>query len=198
MHFLYQQILSVHGIVVEFGVRWGQNMAVFCSLRGMYEPFNYTRRIVGFDTFEGYPHVDAKDGESDFMKVGAYGVTKGYEAYLAQVLGYHERESPISHISKYEIVKGDAVVEIDRYLDTYPETVIALAYFDFDLYAPTIKCLNSIKGRLTKGSILAFDELSSHRFPGETLALSEALGLNELRIKRVPWNPNTAYAVIGD
>ena len=29
MHELYQKIISVHGIVIEFGVRWGQNLALF-------------------------------------------------------------------------------------------------------------------------------------------------------------------------
>lgn len=198
MHLLYQQILTVHGIVVEFGVRWGQNMAVFSSFRGMYEPFNYTRRIVGFDTFAGFPHPHAKDGDAPFVKAGAYGVAEEYENYLDEILRYHEQESPIPHIKKYEIVKGDAAIELDRYLHSNPETIIALAYFDLDLYEPTLKCLERIKPHLTKGSVLGFDELANHWFPGETLALRETLGLDTLRIRRVPWNPNTAYAVVGE
>jgi hypothetical protein len=57
MHELYQQILPVHGVVIEFGVRWGQNMALFATFRGIYEPFNFNRQIIGFDTFEGFPSV---------------------------------------------------------------------------------------------------------------------------------------------
>src|SRR5919206_3564964 len=49
MHELYTQIVRVPGIVVELGVRWGQNLALFSSFRGMEEPFNHTRRVVGFD-----------------------------------------------------------------------------------------------------------------------------------------------------
>ena len=37
-------------MVIEFGVRWGANLGLFQSLRGMYEPFNYNRKIVGFET----------------------------------------------------------------------------------------------------------------------------------------------------
>ena len=29
---LYKQILPVHGVVMEFGVRWGQNLALFTNL----------------------------------------------------------------------------------------------------------------------------------------------------------------------
>src|SRR5687767_6385427 len=79
MHELYQQIIQVHGVVMEFGVRWGQNLALFESFRGMYEPFNHYRKIIGFDTFEGFPSVDVKDGRADIASVGAYSVTKGYE-----------------------------------------------------------------------------------------------------------------------
>ena len=53
-HELYQKILNVHGVVIEFGTRWGQNLALFESFRGMYEPYNHFRKIIGFDTFEGF------------------------------------------------------------------------------------------------------------------------------------------------
>lgn len=51
MQKLYEKIIPVHGVVMELGVRWGQNMALFSVLRGIHEPFNYNRRIIGFDTF---------------------------------------------------------------------------------------------------------------------------------------------------
>ena len=56
LHFddLYKKILGIHGEVMEFGVRWGPNLALLISLRGIYEPYNYTRKITGFDTFSGF------------------------------------------------------------------------------------------------------------------------------------------------
>ena len=52
---LYEQIINIQGDIVEFGVRWGQNLAAFSALRGILEPYNHSRRLVGFDTFEGFP-----------------------------------------------------------------------------------------------------------------------------------------------
>ena len=52
---LYEQVVDIQGDIFEFGVRWGQNLAAFSVLRGMLEPYNHTRRLVGFDTFEGFP-----------------------------------------------------------------------------------------------------------------------------------------------
>lgn len=60
MQELYQQILPVHGVIMEFGVRWGQNLSLFESFRGMYEPYNYNRKIIGFDTFSGFPRLIRK------------------------------------------------------------------------------------------------------------------------------------------
>jgi len=195
MNEIYKKILNVPGVAIEFGVRWGQNLTLFESFRGIYEPFN-NRKIVGFDTFEGFPSVHEKDGKSEIVTVNAYSTTKGYEDYLKQILDYHEQESPISHIKKYQIIKGDATIEIDKFLKGNPETIIALAYFDFDIYEPTKKCLEAIKGHLTKGSIIGFDDLNLHDFPGETLALKEVFGLDRYRIIRSPYSSVQSYIVI--
>lgn len=193
---LYKMILGIHGVVIEFGVRWGQNLAFFINLRGMYEPFNHNRKIIGFDTFEGFPRIHEKDGGSAVAVEKAYSVTPNYEDYLDRVLEYHESECPISHIKKYEIVKGDACEQIILYLERNPETIVALAYFDLDLYEPTKTCLEAIKDRLTKGSVVAFDELNYHTWPGETLAVKEVLGLSRYSIKRTPYNPEPSYIII--
>lgn len=191
---LYRQIVPVHGILCEFGVRWGQNLALWMALRGMLEPYNYNRHIVGFDTWEGFPSVDPKDGAR--VSAGDYGVTPGYEQYLETVLALHESESPIAHKRKFELVKGDATVTFEDYLQRNPQTIVAMAYFDFDIYAPTRRCLDLLLPRLTRGSIVAFDELNCPEFPGETLAVMEAIGLSRYAIRRTPLNPLVSYLVI--
>ena len=60
MNYIYQKIVDVQGVVFEFGTRWGQNVALFAALRGIYEPFNRHRKIVAFDTFEGFPSIHEK------------------------------------------------------------------------------------------------------------------------------------------
>ena len=196
MHNMYQKILDVNGIVIEFGCRWGQNLSLFQNFRGMYEPFNHTRKIVGFDTFKGFPSVNVKDGNAEAVFVGSYSTTDKYDEYLSQILDYHEKESPISHLKKYEIVKGDANKSLEDYLKKHPETIVALAYFDFDLYEPTKRCLELIKTRLGKGSIIGFDELNHPGFPGETIAFDELLGISNYKIIRSPITPLPSYIII--
>lgn len=196
MNEIYMKILDVHGIIIEFGTRWGQNLALFESFRGIYEPYNHNRKIVGFDTFSGFPAVQKQDGKSEVAKKGAYAVTDCYEEYLNQILDYHEQESPISHIKKHQIIKGDASNEFKKYLKVHPETIIAFAYFDFDIYQPTKECLVALKNHITKGSVIGFDELNVHSFPGETLAMKEVLGLNRFKIQRSKYSSVNSFVVI--
>lgn len=192
MNVLYKKIINVHGSIFEFGVRWGQNMALFESFRGMYEPFNYNRKIVGFDTFSGFPSVSDKDKEG-FAIEGDMAVSQSYEIYLDKLLKCHEEQSPISHIKKFELIKGDATVTFKKYLEEHPETIIAFAYFDFDIYEPTKICLELCRDRFVKGSIIAFDELNHPDWPGETIAVREILGLNNIRLQRMPYNPTVSF-----
>ena len=194
IHELYKKIINVHGVIIEFGVRWGQNLALFQNLRGIYEPYNYNRKIIGFDTFAGFPQVHSNDG--NVVEDGDYSVTKDYDTYLEEVLQYHESESPIPHIKKFEIIKGDAVKTLENYLKENPQTIIVLAYFDFDLYIPTKKCLELIGDSLTKGSVIGFGELNCKEFPGETIALKEVLGLKKFALQRSPLNPLISYFVV--
>ena len=134
---LYSRAMGIHGVVMEFGVRWGQNINLFQSLRSIYEPFNYSRKIIGFDTWEGFPSVNEKDGGENFAHKGAYTVTKGYKEFLEKLLRSLEKESPLGHLQKFELRQGDATEQLEIYLKEHPETIISLAYFDFDIYEPT-------------------------------------------------------------
>jgi len=193
---LYQQIVRVPGVVMEFGVWWGTNLALFESLRAIYEPYNHTRKVIGFDTFTGYPGVGAKDGCSDLARSGAYGTAQDYDSYLTEVLDYHQQENVMGHVKKYEIIKGDVTETVGGYLRQHPETIIALAYLDLQLYEPTKRCLEAIRPYLTRGSVVALDELNCDEFPGETLALKEAWGLDRYRLTRSQFLPDRTYLTI--
>lgn len=193
---LYQQFVNVHGVIMEFGTRWGTNLVTLSNLRGIYEPFNYNRKIIGFDTFEGFINTSEKDGKNAIISEGAFSVSPNYEEYLEELLTVHQNESPLSHINKFEIQKGDASVKLKEYLEKNPQTIIAMAHFDFDIYKPTLDCLQLIKKYLVKGSIVSFDELNDPNFPGETQALQEAFGLNTIALKRVPFSPMQSYFIL--
>jgi hypothetical protein len=196
VHEMYRMILNVHGSIMEFGVRWGANQALFSAFRGIYEPYNANRRIIGFDTFEGFPSVAVEDGKEQYVEVGAFAVTPKYEHFLNQLLQTRLKEGASLPPDSIELVKGDASVTVPKYLEQHQETVIALAYFDFDLYKPTKDCLLAIKPYLTKGSVVVFDELNFAGFPGETQALREVMGLDRYPLRHLSTSSARAYMVI--
>ncbi len=193
---LYKRIVHVPGVICEFGVQWGATLATLSSLRGMFEPFNHSRKIVGFDTFEGFATVGAADGTA--TRRGDYATGEQYQVVLEELLSMHESLSPLSHIKKHELVKGDASETVPQWLCDNPHAIIAMAIFDMDVYAPTKAALTAILPRLTKGSLLVFDELSCQHFPGETVALSEVLGIPNLRLRRFEHQPFCSFAVYGE
>ncbi len=196
MDHIYKQIVDVPGIVLDLGTRWGHNLVLYSALRGIYEPFHRHRKLVGFDTFEGFPNVDTADGNATFMKPGGLGVTQNYAEYLNTLMEIQEELNPLSHIKKFEVVSGDITATLPNYIDNNPETIIALVYFDLNLYQPTKSALETIKDRLVQGSILAFDELNDHDAPGETLAVLETFGLNNIELKRFPYASRSTYFVV--
>jgi hypothetical protein len=190
---LYKKIVTHQGVIMEFGVRWGTTLNLLQSLRGVYEPFNRHRKIIGFDTFEGFTSVTKLDPIS---KKGDFAVTNKYEDELEEILKLQEKLNPIPHIKKFEIVKGDIIETLPQYLQDNPETIVSLVFFDLDIYKPTKKALEVIKPYLTKGSVLVFDELCDSNFPGETIALSEVFGLNNVELKRLPITSRISYMEI--
>ena len=195
-HEIYQKILHTHGVIMEFGVRWGQSLSLLSALRGIFEPYDRHRKIIGFDTFEGFKGMNEKDGAECRCVDGSFSVPDGYEKYLDRVIALQDDLNPISHLKKYELVKGDATRTIPEYLSRHPETIVSLAIFDFDIYSPTRVAFECIKERLFKGSVLVFDELCDDIFPGETSALMESMPLSGLRIQRYPMTSRMSYAVL--
>ena len=198
IHHIYQHIIDHQGVIFDFGTRWGQNMCLFVALRGICEPFNRQRRIVGFDTFSGFPEggLSEEDGSSCLMEAGSAHVTGNYVDFLSQVVACQELDNPMSHIKKHDIVAGDACETVPKYLADHPHTVVSLAFFDFDLYKPTKDCLEAIKPYLTKGSLLAFDEVNDHDSPGETIALKEVFGLENIRLQRYRYCSRNSYFIV--
>ncbi len=195
LHEIYKKIIDVPGVIMQFGVHWGRDLVSLINFRGMYEPSKYTRKIIGFDTFEGLPELHEKDG--NIGSKGDFSVTEDYIKYLEELLLYHESECYLSHIKKFELVKGDVRETLPIYLEKNRETIIALAYLDLDLYDPTKKVLEIIEPYLIKGSIIAFDELNFKAFPGESIAFRESFS-KKYKLHTFNIDPLISYLVYGE
>ena len=192
---LYLRFKSLPGAAIEFGTWWGQNLVLLENLRAIHEPFNKQRRIVGFDTFEGYPTkqspAQAPNTERD------YRTAPSYPDHLAELLEVHEGNNAFGHIrGNHELVRGKVEETAPRYFRDHPEILVAFAFFDMGPYEPTIAALRAIKPHLMPGSILLFDELTWSGAPGEARAFKEVFGGVGYRIEKCHLYPSKAIVTI--
>jgi hypothetical protein len=190
---LYRMVLNVPGVIMEFGVHRGRHLAALTALRGVYEPYNPHRRVIGFDTFNGLPEPADVDRASPSAVAGRFALTDDYPHHLRDVLDAHEQGEHLSHIQRTLIIQGDVRETLPAYVDANPHTLIALAYFDLDLYEPTRAAIETIQPYLTRGSVLAFDELAHAKWPGETAALRDTLGADRGPLRSLPGRATPVY-----
>jgi hypothetical protein len=185
MDALYRQVRDIPGIIMEFGVLHGRHLAALTALRGVYEPQNSLRRIVGFDTFTGFPAIHPIDEVSPSAVVGRFRTADDYPSHLREVLRAHELGESQGHVERSLVFQGDVRETVPEYLAQHPQTIIAMAYFDMDLYEPTRDVLRIIAPHLARGAIVAFDELAHPKWPGETAALREVLDLGQVTLHQI-------------
>jgi hypothetical protein len=183
---MYKLILDKPGSVLQFGVRWGRELALFECLRTIYEPFNHSRRIVGFDTFAGYSNISPKDGGSKQFVPGNLTVSDGYDKFLNLLLRNRELLSPVSNTQKFQLVRGDVIDTLDIYLEERPHELVSMLHLDLNLYQPTRFVLEKIWERVFKGTLVIIDEINCSAIPGETIALREFLDLKGIALRRLP------------
>ena len=194
---LYQRIISLPGDIVEFGTRYGHNMIVFENLRAIYEPFNKTRKIIGFDTFEGYANHSSKDSDSEVFNENFYHTFENYKEYLENLLKVHEKNNVLGHINgNHRVIEGDVTQTAKKYFNEHPESIVSLAYFDMGLYNPTKSALESIKNHLIPGSIILLDEFNWSEAPGETIAFKEVFGNKGYKIEKSKYTAMRAIVTI--
>ena len=167
-------------------------MMLFFHLSSPLEPYAFNRKIYGFDSFGGFrsltDHDQSKADESMFADTD-------YDT-LSEMVQLSALNRPVNHIPKCEIVRGDATETIPQFVEEHPELIIALLYLDFDIYAPTKVALEHLLPLVPKGGIVAFDELNSAKWKGETIAFKEMLELRKVKLQKFDWDPWPSYFVV--
>lgn len=191
---LFRMQLNVKGSVVECGVHHGGGVMAWAKLSSTLEPYNYHRKIVGFDTFEGFPSVSDLDTKKHpDVKKGMFAVEYDVFSELEKCIQEYDDNRFLGEIKKIQLVKGDANETIPKFIMDNPHFLISLLYLDFDIMEPTKTALENFLPRMPKGSILAFDELNNVDWPGETIAFLETMEIRHNALKCFEFEPNISY-----
>ncbi len=192
---MFKLVQNIPGAFIEAGVLSGAGLFAFVQFAFLLDPHNTYRKLIGFDTFSGFPSLSDVDtrGTSAHMVVGGF-ADDSYEE-LRALAAVHEDFRMLRQRSQIELVKGNISETVPAYLASHPELVVALLYLDADLFEPTKVCLEYFLPRMPKGSVIVFDELGLADYPGETAAVLESLQLNRLALRKLPFI-KASYAIV--
>lgn len=192
---LFKLVMPVKGSIVECGVFRGAGLMTWAKLSAVLEPNNLMRRVYGFDTFRGFPATSQEDRTPARETRRGEFLTDSFDELL-QLIDAYDADRFLGHVPKVELVRGDAVETIPRFIEEHPHLVVSLLFLDFDLHAPTKIALQHFVPRMPRGSVLAFDELDNPAWPGETIAMLEQIGASRIRIQRHDFDPYVGFAVL--
>ena len=165
---IFKKQINIKGSNVECGVHQGGSIMTWGHLTATLEPYNYHRKIIGFDTYEE----------------------------LMKCIELYDNNRFLNDQNKIQLIKGDALKTIPEYVKNNKHLIVSLLYLDFDLYEPTVAALRSLLPRIPKGGIIVFDEVNNKEWPGETLALIDEMGLNNNRLECFDFEPNISFIQI--
>jgi len=196
---LFHKILQVHGSIIDGEVNTGCSLMTFAQLSAIFELVNYTRKVIGFDTFIGIPAVHQKDSNpgntSPHIRKGRFSA-EGYDQDILRAVDIFDSNRNLGHIPTVEIVKGDVHETMPNYLKENPHLIVSLLHLDIDRYKAIKVVIETFLPRMPKGAMIIFDDINQPGYPGETLAVMEALGVRNLRIQRLSYETGISYSIL--
>lgn len=192
---LYRKVLDVPGDIVEGGVMKGAGVLFWAKLVEIFNPLS-KRKVVGFDTFAGYPDdVTFAHDRKKAQDFTAEQVTDAAEVSVEGIMAVATAQG-LAH--RIDLVKGDVRETLPDYVHDHPGFRIALLNLDFVLYDPTRAALEQLYPLVVPGGVVAFDEYAT-RGNGESDAVDEFFKAKNIRLHSIPWALSpTAYMIKGE
>lgn len=185
---LYKKISDLPGDIVETGVFKGVSFIRWLSFRNLLENEN-SRKVIGFDIFDEFPSITfEKDKKYKEEFVSSAGKSLAKDS-LANVLGN-------KGLKNFELVKGDILETIPKYVEENPHLKIALLHIDTDTYEPVEVTLERMWDRVVKGGIVILDDYGV--WPGETQAVDDFFKDKNVQIKKLSISHDRPSYIIKD
>ena len=184
---LFKLSSSIPGEIVELGVFKGNSFFRWIKLREVLEQTK-SRKIIGFDVFGNFPETDFendKDRREAFIDETNDGVGVSFQE-INELL---EKQNLKKNV---DIIKGNILITLVKYLDENPHLKISILHIDSDIYEPVKHILEKLYHRVTKGGIIILDDYGT--FSGTNKAVDDFLG-DTLEIKKLPFSHAKSYIV---
>jgi hypothetical protein len=180
-HETYSQIIGIPGEIAEIGVLEGQSLFCFAHFTEIYEPRNYTRKIVGFDSLEGYYLPGIKEIKPITPKL------------LREAISIFNDSVHLKQFTKIELVEGKPEETAPRYFEPSSGRVCALLILHSGLYDVEKAALEAIWSRMSIGAVVLLGSFGFDETPQCTKVIDDVIGLENIELHRFPYATKYCY-----
>lgn len=183
----FKMTQDIPGAVVECGVFKGTSLVRFAMFRELFGNY-FSNKIIGFDVFsDEYPDTKFEEDKAQREKwIKTAGPSSISPEQLRDVFTRLK-------IENYEIIPGNVLETVPKYLKEHPELKISILNIDIDFVEPTMCVLEHFYKRVMPGGVILLDNYAA--FHGDTKAVDEFFDGKNARIKRFPFAQRPCYIV---
>lgn len=182
---IFKKVIDLPGCIIDLGVWKGASLFTWSKLMETFVPFDRSRKVFGFDTFEGLQNFSDRDGKIDSSvqkDVGGYLASREEVERLVEI---HNSDNMVSGTSRVNLVVGDIRDTLPTFLGDNPGIRISLLHFDMDLYEPTKVGLELLYDFVLPGGVICFDEYGLVPWQGETQAVEDFFRSRKLPLPKM-------------
>lgn len=201
-HFeLFKMTVDLPGSIVELGVSRGVSFFSFHKFLEIFLPMDTSKKVYGFDSFEGLSDFNDKDGattndELSDKRMGGWS-SQSVEGELFELADLFNGDNVLAR-ERSRLIKGRVQESLIPFLESTPGVRINLLHFDMDLYEPTKYALEHLWDLVVPGGVVVFDEYGLPPWGGEATAFDEFCKERNIKVqlKKFGWclTP-TAYCI---
>ena len=171
---LFRMANELEGDIIECGIFKGASFLRFATFQEQFG--KKKRKVIGFDTFGKFPETNyLKDKSKRQAFIEEAGESSISKDQLLSVIKRKGIKTPV------ELVEGDILKTVRKYVAKHPNLKIALLNLDTDIYEPAVTILKYLYPLIVKGGILISDDYKV--FPGETKAIDDYFKGKNVEIK---------------
>jgi O-methyltransferase len=183
--YLIDKTKAVPGDIAECGVFRGQSlvaMAVYVRHN------NIPKRVLGFDSFEGFPESVAIDatlgGTHKEWKIRGVMNETSYDLVFSKLRRFRVDDNVV-------LVKGF----FENTLPNYADTRFSLVHLDCDTYSSYKECMEFFYPRMSTGGVIILDEYNDPPWPGCNKAIDEFLIDKPEKLQKITFDNYEKYYI---
>ena len=191
---LYKLSQEIPGDIIECGVFKGTSFSRFAMLRELFgNPKN--NKLIAFDVFsDKFP--DTKYKNEKIQRKHWISTAGGSSIGTKQLEKIFKKKK----IKNFELISGDVLKTVPKYVQKNPGLKIALLNVDIDFVETTQCVLDNLYSKVVKGGIILFDNYEGTGtggtfYKGETETINKFLKKVKKKIIKFPFFNRPSYII---